>query len=165
MPSENSPRGCILEQALKGNCLLLSVSWSRKKVGAASAQPPVRGISRSGHYSHLNINGISKTGNRNLHILSHLNFVASTDCFFSSTFLLMSSVSCLLVRNMTSRISYLKTSFFVGVELSFNWKLELFITMRVFNLMYRMCIKVIRDKNEASVDYVLFMVMEGNKYS
>lgn len=42
---------------------------------------------------------------------------------------------------------YLKTKFFfVGVELSFNWKLELFVTMREFDLKYRMCIKVIREK-------------------
>lgn len=58
----------------------------------------------------------------------------------------MFSVSCLLVRNISSSISYLKTSFFVGVELSFDWKSELFIAMREFNLMYRMCIKVIREK-------------------
>lgn len=41
---------------------------------------------------------------------------------------------------------YLKTRFFVGVALSFSWKLELFLTMREFDLMYRMCIKTIREE-------------------
>lgn len=42
---------------------------------------------------------------------------------------------------------YLKTRlFFVDVELSFKWELELFVTKREFDLKYGMCIKVIREK-------------------
>jgi len=66
--------GTASEGAKGQSCLLLSAFWS-KKVGAASALSPVRGIAHSGHYSHLYINGISKRGNRNIHILSHLNSV------------------------------------------------------------------------------------------
>lgn len=44
--------GTASEGAKGQSCLLLSAFWS-KKVGAASALSPVRGIAHSGHYSHL----------------------------------------------------------------------------------------------------------------
>lgn len=72
------------------------------------------------------------------------------------------------MKNIKSDVSYyleIRLSF-VGVELSFSWKLEVFVTMRELDSKYRMHIKVIREKkNEATVDYLLFMDMEKNKYS
>lgn len=96
------------------------------------------------HCSHR----ISNITCRSIGVLLHLKLCKHK--LITSTvvcFLLMSNVSWLAVKNITSDISYyLKTRFFVGVALSFSWKLELFLTMREFDLMYRMCIKTIREE-------------------